>query len=159
MQSLPSELARNTLDAAPDAMIIIDDSGAIRFANRQVSALFGYSHDELIGKPVEHLIPERLRSRHPSMRRAYTENVRVRSMGAGLNLFGLRRDGTEFAVEISLSPIRGDRRYLVAAAIRDVDARTAIAGGGRAARSAAGRVVALYKNPTSRSLNSDSGRR
>ena len=71
MQSLPSELARSTLDAAPDAMIIIDHSGAIRFANRQVSTLFGYSHDELIGKPVECLMPERFRNQHPSMRQAY----------------------------------------------------------------------------------------
>ncbi len=123
MQRLPSEFAHSTFDAAPDAMIIIDDSGVIRFANRQVSALFGYSHDELIGKPVEYLMPDHFRSRHPSMRQAYTENLRVRPMGVGLNLFGLRRDGTEFPVEISLSPIDADSRILVAAAIRDVTDR------------------------------------
>ncbi len=123
MESLPSELARSTLDAAPDALIIIDDAGAIRFANRQVSALFGYSHDELIGKRVEYLMPGRFRNQHPSMRQAYRENVRVRPMGAGLNLFGLRRDGTEFPVEISLSPIVAGGRNLVAAAIRDVTHR------------------------------------
>ena len=126
MQSLPSELARSALDAAPDAMIIIDESGAIRFANRLVAALFGYSHDELIGKPVEHLMPARFRGQHPSMRHAYMRNVRVRPMGAGLNLFGLRQDGTEFPVEISLSPIDGDGRDLVAAAIRDVTDRKRI---------------------------------
>jgi len=123
MQSLPSQLARSALDAAPDAMIIIDDAGAIRFANRQVSALFAYSHDELIGKPVECLIPERLRNRHFSMREAYAKNARVRPMGAGLNLFGRRRDGSEFPVEISLSPIDDEGRILVAAAIRDVTER------------------------------------
>jgi len=123
MQSLPSELARSTLDAAPDAMIILDDSGVIRFANRQVSALFGHSHDELIGRPVEHLMPVRFRGQHPSMRQAYMRNVRVRPMGAGLSLFGLRQDGTEFPVEISLSPIDADGRNLVAAAIRDVTDR------------------------------------
>jgi len=123
MQSLPSELARSTLDAAPDAMIIIDHSGAIRFANRQVSTLFGCSHDELIGKPVECLMPERFRSQHPSMRQAYATNVRVRPMGAGLNLFGVRRDGTEFPVEISLSPIDPNGGNLVVAAIRDVTDR------------------------------------
>jgi len=123
MQSLPPQLARSALDAAPDAMIIIDDSGAIRYANRQVAALFGYPHDELIGKLVECLLPERFRDRHPSMRQAYVRNVRVRPMGAGLNLFGRRHDGSEFPVEISLSPIEHDGRVLVAAAIRDVTER------------------------------------
>jgi len=64
MQSLSSELARSVLDAAPDAMIIIDDGGVIRFANRQVSTLFGYSHDEIVGLAVEQLMPERFRGRH-----------------------------------------------------------------------------------------------
>ena len=123
MQRLSRQLARSALDAAPDAMIIIDDSGAICFANRQVSALFGYPHDELIGKPVEDLIPERFRIRHPSLRQAYMKDVRVRPMGAGLNLFGQRRDGSEFPVEISLSPIDDEGRVLVAAAIRDVTER------------------------------------
>ena len=126
MQSLPPELARSILDAAPDALIIIDDSGAICFANRQLSALFGHHHDAVIGKPVEHLIPERFRSRHPLLRRAYMEDVRIRPMGAGLNLFGLRADGTEFPVEISLSPIDGGGGSLVAAAIRDVTDRRRI---------------------------------
>ena len=123
MRSLPSQLARSALDAAPDAMIIIDEMGAIRFANRQVSALFAYAHDELIGKPVECLIPERLRNRHLSMRDAYAKNARVRPMGAGLSLFGRRCDGSEFPVEISLSPIEDEGRILVAAAIRDVTER------------------------------------
>jgi two-component system, sensor histidine kinase len=126
MQSLPPQLARSALDAAPDAMIIIDDSGAIRYANRQVAALFGYPHDELIGKLVECLLPERFRDRHPPMRQAYVKNVRVRPMGAGLNLFGRRHDGSEFPVEISLSPIEDDGRVLVAAAIRDVTERKRI---------------------------------
>lgn len=126
MQSLSSQLARSALDAAPDAMIIIDDSGAIRYANRQVSALFGFPHDELIGKPVECLLPERFRDRHPPLRQEYMRNVRIRPMGAGLNLFGRRNDGTEFPVEISLSPIDDDGRLLVAAAIRDVTERKRI---------------------------------
>jgi two-component system, sensor histidine kinase len=118
-------LARSALDAAPDAMIIIDEAGVIRFANRQVSALFGYSHDDLIGKPVESLMPERFRDRHPAQRQAYACNRRFRPMGIGLDLFGQRQDGTEFPVEISLSPIDDDRggRVLVAAAIRDVTDR------------------------------------
>lgn len=126
MQSLSSQLARSALDAAPDAMIIIDDSGAIRYANRQVSALFGFPHDELIGKPVERLLPERFRDRHPPLRQEYIRNVRIRPMGAGLSLFGRRSDGGEFPVEISLSPVDDDGRLLVAAAIRDVTERKRI---------------------------------
>ncbi len=123
MLSTSSKLAHRALDAAPDAMIIADDSGVIRFANRQASFLFGYAHHELVGKPVEQLMPERLRGEHPPLRQAYTNNPRFRPMGAGLNLFGRRHDGTEFPVEISLSPIDDDGRTLVAAAIRDVTDR------------------------------------
>jgi PAS domain S-box-containing protein len=115
MQDLAPQLARSILDAAPDALIIIDDSGAIHFANRQVSALFGHSHDALIGKCVDILLPERLRDQHPEMRRSYFKNGRVRPMGAGLNLFGRRQDGTEFPVEISLSPIEDAGQTIVAA--------------------------------------------
>src|SRR6266852_3842500 len=101
MQSVPSELARSALEAAPDAMIIIDDSGVICFANRQVSALFGYPHDDIIGKRVECLMPERFWDRHVAHRQSYTRSVRVRPMGSGLDLFGQRLDGTEFPLEIS----------------------------------------------------------
>ncbi len=123
MRAAPPELARSALDAAPDAMIIVDGAGTIQFANRQVSALFGYEHDEFIGRSVEMLMPARFRSRHVGHRDNYVENVRVRAMGAGLDLFGLRRDGTEFPLEISLSPIEDVGRTLVAAAIRDVTDR------------------------------------
>jgi len=123
MLSTPSELARHALDAAPDAMIIIDAGGIVRFANRQVSVVFGYPHDDIVGKSVEHLMPERVRSRHVGHRTGYVETLRVRPMGAGLELFGLRRDGTEFPVEISLSPIEDGDHVLVAAAIRDVSDR------------------------------------
>jgi PAS domain S-box-containing protein len=120
-----AELARGALDAAPDAMIIIDASGVIRFANRQVSALFGYPHEQLIGKPVEALIPERFRTRHVGQRGTYWNSPRTRPMGVGLELFGQRHDGTEFPVEISLSPIGAEDAggTLVAAAVRDVTDR------------------------------------
>jgi len=123
MQSVSSELARGVLDAAPDAMIIIDDSGLIFFANRQVSALFGYPHVDIIGRPVEFLMPERFRDRHVAHRQTYARSVRVRPMGAGLELFGRRLNGTEFPLEISLSPIEDGERVLVAAAMRDVSDR------------------------------------
>ena len=123
MHSLPSELARSVLDAAPDAMILIDGAGRIRFANRQASTLFGYRHDEVVGLAVEQLMPERFRSRHIAHRHGYTEAQRARPMGEGLALFGRRLDGSEFPVEISLSPIMSGRELLVAAAIRDVSER------------------------------------
>jgi len=123
MLTTPPELARSTLDAAPDAMIIIDRAGIVRFANRQVSALFGHSHDEIIGQGIEQLMPERFRARHAGHRNSYVDSLRIRPMGPGLELFGRRRDGTEFPVEISLSPIQADDELLVAAAIRDVTDR------------------------------------
>jgi PAS domain S-box-containing protein len=123
MLSTPPELARSALDAAPDAMIIIDSDGIVRFANRQVSAVFGHSREEIIGQSVEQLMPERFRARHVGHRRSYVESLRVRPMGAGLELFGRRRDGSEFPVEISLSPIDAGEQALVAAAIRDVTER------------------------------------
>jgi PAS domain S-box-containing protein len=137
MQSLSSELARSALDAAPDAMIIIDDTGTIRFANRQVSSLFGYGHAEIIGLAVEHLMPERFRSRHHAHRHGYAEALRPRAMGEGLALYGRRLDGSEFPVEISLSPIRNGGELLVAAAIRDVTDRKRVEQELRAARTLA----------------------
>ena len=118
--ALSSKCIGNELDSAPDATIIIDGSGLIRFSNRQVSTLFGYAHDEIIGHSVEELMPERFRARHIEHRQHYVKNPRVRPMGAGLALFGRRRDGTEFPLEISLSPVEdedGDR--LIVAALRD----------------------------------------
>ena len=119
MRSTPPELARSALDAAPDAMVIIDSTGAILFANKQVSALFGYDHEQVIGLNIEQLMPERFRVRHVAHRDHYINSVRVRPMGAGLDLFARRGDGTEFPVEISLAPIQDGDRMLVAAAIRD----------------------------------------
>ena len=126
MRTAPPDLARSALDAAPDAMIIIDAGGIIRFTNRQVSALFGYEHDDIVGQSIEMLMPQRFRARHVGHRENYVNNVRVRPMGAGLELFGRRRDGTEFPVEICLSPIHDVGRTLVAAAIRDVTDRKRI---------------------------------
>lgn len=127
MLTIPADLARSALDAAPDAMIIIDPRGAILYANRQVAALFGYPHEEIIGQDIEQLMPGRFRSRHIGHREQYIHSLRVRPMGAGLDLFGLRRDGTEFPLEISLSPIQSDGLTLVAAAIRDASERRRVA--------------------------------
>ena len=118
-----SGLAYRALDAAPDAMVIIDEAGKVCFANRQVSALFGYAREDIVGESVEALMPERFRSQHAAHRRDYLGNVRVRPMGGGLELFGRRRDGAEFPIEISLSPIADNGGLLVAAAIRDLTDR------------------------------------
>jgi len=120
---LSSELVRSVLDSAPDAMIVIDGGGSTIFVNHQVTTLFGYLPDEIVGQPVERLMPERFRDRHVAHRHHYVENVRLRPMGIGLDLFARRKDGTEFPVEISLSPIQDGGSTLVAAAIRDVTDR------------------------------------
>ncbi|HWL63183.1 MAG TPA: PAS domain S-box protein [Steroidobacteraceae bacterium] len=138
--TLSSELVRSVLQSAPDAMVIIDGSGTILFANRQVTALFGYAAAEVVGSPVEMLLPERFRSRHVTHRKGYTSAVRVRPMGAGLELFARRKDGGEFPVEISLSPIQEHGDILVAAAIRDVTDRARAEKELRDARAAADRA-------------------
>jgi PAS domain S-box-containing protein len=120
---LSAELVRSVLESAPDAMIIIDASGLVLFANHQTTALFGYSRDAVIGRKVEMLLPERFRYRHVGHRSSYAEAGRARPMGIGLDLFALRANGTEFPVEISLSPIRDGTELLIAAAIRDVTDR------------------------------------
>ncbi len=84
MFTAPADLARSALDAAPDAMIIIDETGIVAFANRQASALFGYAHEEIVGHPVELLMPERSRMRHLAHRGSYVYSPRVRPMGQGL---------------------------------------------------------------------------
>ena len=123
MRDISSALSRSALDAAPDAMIIIDAHGTIRYANRQVSVIFGYPVAAIVGQPVEFLMPRRYRDRHVNHRHTYSDAVRVRPMGTGLELFGQRGDGTEFPVEISLSPVVEEGKSLVAAAIRDVTDR------------------------------------
>ena len=102
---LSSELVRSALESAPDAIVIADGEGNILFVNQQVTALFGYPPWELSGLPVECLLPERFRTRHVAHRARFASDGRMRPMGAGLDLFARRRDGTEFPVEISLSPI------------------------------------------------------
>jgi PAS domain S-box-containing protein len=134
---LSPRLLGNVLDLAPDALIIIDGGGVIRFANRQVAGLFGHEPAAVVGRPVEMLLPERFRKRHVAHRDGYSGNVRVRPMGVGLELFGIRADGSEFPVEISLSPIREGDATLVAAAIRDVTERKRVEAELKAAQLAA----------------------
>lgn len=120
MIAIPPSLARRVLDAAPDAMVIIDAFGTIWFANRRVCTLFGYAHDDLIGESIDTLMAERFRGEPIASRGNLVSSVRVRSVEPGLELHGQRSDGTEFPIEISLSPIDDVGQSLVAAAIRDV---------------------------------------
>ncbi len=115
--------ARDVLDAAPDALLIVNVAGDILQLNAPTEEMFGYERDELLGRPVETLIPERYRGRHAGFRAAYHNDLRRRPMGAGRDLYGLRKDGSEFPVEISLSPLATAGGTLVIAAIRDLSAR------------------------------------
>jgi protein-histidine pros-kinase len=117
---------RDLLESTPDAIIMANQTGRIVLANSQAETLFGYERGELLGTLVEVLLPSRYRGGHVSHRSGYFHQPRTRSMGAGLELFGLRKDGSEFPVEISLSPLKTDGGTLVMSAIRDITSRKGI---------------------------------
>jgi PAS domain S-box-containing protein len=110
-------------ELASDALILVDDRGQIVLANGQIERMFGYPREELLGRSIEMLIPLRFRSRHLGHRADFFANPRARPMGTGLELFGLRKDGSEFPVDINLSVLTTDEGLLVKAAIRDVSER------------------------------------
>ena len=108
------------LEAAPDAIVIIDWEGIIVQVNGQAEKLFGYRREELIGRPLEMLMPDRFRGAHIGQRRAYSANPQSRSMGRGLDLFGLRSDGSEFPIDVSMSPMPPEDGICIASTIRDM---------------------------------------
>lgn len=114
------------LEAAPDAMIIVAADGRVLLANAQTDDMFGYRREDLVGMEVKMLIPPRLREIHERHRVEFFASPKVRRMGVGLELRGLRRDGTEFPIEVSLSPLRTNRGVLVSAAMRDITEQLAI---------------------------------
>ncbi|EFH88458.1 PAS domain-containing sensor histidine kinase [Ktedonobacter racemifer] len=111
------------LDLSPDALIVVDTTGMIVLVNTQLEMLFGYGHDELIGQTIECLLPEHLRAAHVAKRTHYMQAARPRLIGAGLDLVGRRKDGSQFPVEISLRPIRIEHTLHVMGAVRDITAQ------------------------------------
>ncbi len=126
---LPPDLAnsepffRTLLESAPDAMIIVDEKGRITVVNQQTEEMFGYDRDQIIGETIEFLLPARFRGRHVGHRNAYTNQPKLRPMGVGMELKGCRSDGSEFPVEISLSPVKAGSGSFVSSVIRDVTER------------------------------------
>jgi PAS domain S-box-containing protein len=118
-----TELVRKLLDSAPDAIVVVDGNGRIVLVNLQAERVFGWSREELIGKEIEVLIPERFRADHIGRRTTYARAPNLRPMGSGLELYGRKRDGTEFPVEISLSPLSTPEGTLVSASVRDISER------------------------------------
>ncbi|MBL8910121.1 MAG: PAS domain S-box protein [Archangium sp.] len=114
---------RLAIEAAPAGMLMVDHAGKIVLVNAQVEKLFGYRRDELIGQPIEMLVPERFRANHPASRGGLANATRARPMGAGRELFGLRADGSEVPVEIGLSPLKTDEGDFILSSIVDVTER------------------------------------
>jgi PAS domain S-box-containing protein len=136
------ELFQQLFQSSPDAIFVSDQSGRITHTNTEAARMFGYAAEELIDQPIEMLVPERLREAHPLHRSSYTAQPRVRPMGAGLELFGRRKDGSEFPVDIMLSPVELERKVFVLAVVRDASRRREAE---RALRRSEERLRALFE--------------
>ena len=111
------------VEATPSGVVMVDRAGKIVLVNREVERLFGHSRERLVGQPIELLVPERFRAQHPGFRTGFFASPQTRAMGAGRELFGVRRDGTEFPVEIGLNPLETDEGVFVLASVVDITAR------------------------------------
>ncbi len=118
--SQPERLFQGFLEGAPDAVVIIDGGGVIVQVNSQAERLFGYPRKELLGRPLEVLMPERFRGVHVAHRQVYSDDMHPRPMGRGLDLIGLQKDGREFPIDVSLSPLPNEAGVLMASTIRDM---------------------------------------
>jgi PAS domain S-box-containing protein len=117
------ERFKRVVEFAPNAMVMINDAGRIEMVNAQTEALFGYDRSELLGQPVEILVPDRLRQRHPGLRQSFFGDPKSRPMGVGRDLYAVRKNGTEFPVEIGLNPIETDEGLMVLSSIMDISER------------------------------------
>jgi PAS domain S-box-containing protein len=117
------ERFRLVVESAPNGIVMIGPTGLIEMVNAQTERMFGYTRNELLGKPIEMLVPERYRRNHPGLRKSFFAAPVSRPMGAGRDLHGLKKDGSEFAVEIGLNPIETDEGIMVLSAIVDISAR------------------------------------
>ena len=117
------EQFRLALEAAPTGMLMMDGTGKIVLVNARIEALFGYPREELLGQRIEMLVPERLRAHHPDLRDTFFRDPTARPMGAGRELFGLRRDGTEVPIEIGLNPLHTPEGDFVLSTIADIAER------------------------------------
>jgi PAS domain S-box-containing protein len=124
-QRLAEARFRGLLESAPDSIIVVDTGGTITIVNSETERMFGYERQELLGQPIEMLVPDRSRGHHAADRAAYSADPKTRPMGAGRQLTGRRKDGGEFPVEISLSPLRTGQESLVISIVRDVTERRA----------------------------------
>ncbi len=114
---------RMTFEAAPNGMIMVDDEGKIILANSQIEKMFGYEKEELVGRSIDMMVPQRFRARHPEYRRDFFQDPQTRAMGAGRDLFGRRKDGSEFPVEIGLNPMETDEGAFVISSVVDITER------------------------------------
>jgi formate hydrogenlyase transcriptional activator len=126
LPSQPQALFEKLFEFSPDAIVVTDSQGRITSVNSQVEKTFGYHRQELIGQPVEILVPDRFRQGHPEHRQSYKAQARIRPMGAGLELFGRRKDGSEFPADIMLGPVETENGRLVLSVIRDLSEKREI---------------------------------